>query len=61
MDSPAGGGDCAMTASDGWIPAEGSPAGILEQFPRPLEALVAGEIPGVVLRGPSIPITAPAS
>ena len=40
-----------MTAPDGWIAAEGSsPAGILERYPRPLEALVAGEIPGVVLR-----------
>ena len=50
-----------MTASDGWIPAEGSPEGILEQFPRPLEALVAGRFPAWSCAGPSIPITAPAS
>ncbi len=39
-----------MTAPNGWIPAEGSLTGISEKFPRPLEALVAGETPGIVLR-----------
>ena len=44
MDSPAGSGAGAMTASDGWIPAEGSPAEILDRFPRPLEGLVAAHL-----------------
>ena len=39
-----------MRAPHGWTPAEGTPADILAQYPRPLEALVAGEIPGIVLR-----------
>ncbi len=33
-----------------WTPVEGTPADILKQHPNPLEALAAGEIPGVVLR-----------
>ena len=39
-----------MTAATAWVPAEGSPARILDEYPRPFEALAAGEIPGVVLR-----------
>ena len=39
-----------MTAANAWAPAEGRLADILKKYPRPLEALVEGEIPGVVLR-----------
>ena len=33
-----------------WTPAEGSVTDILKRYPRPLDALATGEIPGIVLR-----------
>ena len=39
-----------MTAPHAWTPAEGSVADILKKHPRPLDALAAGETPGIVLR-----------
>ena len=39
-----------MTVPHAWTPAEGSLTDILKKYPRPLNALVAGEIPGIVLR-----------
>ena len=39
-----------MTAPHAWTPAEGSLTDILKKYPRTLNALVAGEIPAIVLR-----------
>ncbi len=39
-----------MTVASSWTPVEGTPDEILRRYPRPLEALVAGEIPAIVLR-----------
>ena len=39
-----------MTAPHAWTPAEGSLQEILKRYPRPLNALVSGEVPAIVLR-----------
>ena len=39
-----------MTVPHAWTPAEGSPQGILKKYPKPLNALVSGEVPAIVLR-----------
>ena len=39
-----------MTVPHAWPPAEGSPQGILKKYPKPLNALVSGEVPAIVLR-----------
>jgi hypothetical protein len=39
-----------MTATHAWTPAEGSLADIFKKYPRPLNALVAGEIPAIIQR-----------
>ena len=40
----------AVTATRTWTPLEGSLEEILRRYPRPLEALVAGEVPAIILR-----------
>ena len=39
-----------MTVPHEWTPAEGSPQEILKKYPKPLNALVSGEVPAIVLR-----------
>ena len=39
-----------MTVPHAWTPAEGSPQEILKKYPDPLNALVSGEVPAIVLR-----------
>ncbi len=39
-----------MTVPNEWTPAEGSPQEILKKYPKPLNALVSGEVPAIVLR-----------
>ena len=39
-----------MTAPHAWTPAEGSLQEILEKYPNPLNALVSGKVPAIVLR-----------
>jgi hypothetical protein len=39
-----------MTAPHAWTPAEGSLQEILKEYPKPLNALVSGEVPAIVLR-----------
>lgn len=39
-----------MTVSYEWTPAEGSPQEIVKKYPKPLNALVSGEVPAIVLR-----------
>ena len=39
-----------MTVPHEWTPAEGSLQEILKKYPKPLNALVSGEVPAIVLR-----------